>query len=140
MEVELTFNVPVLTNDIKAPGVVDFTISNHDDHYVCNFVILAASSDGVARVRHSQMRHPPQLIIQSRHPFRHLKSFLNYLDGDPIEAFADNIFELEELATLFEAKSLMAAKMSGRMASMKNSDVNVTFGGRAWIAGKPRGD
>jgi hypothetical protein len=26
------------------------------------------------------------------------------------------------------------------MASTKNSDVNVTFGRRAWITGKPRGD
>jgi hypothetical protein len=26
------------------------------------------------------------------------------------------------------------------MESTKNSDVNVTFGARAWITGKPRGD
>jgi hypothetical protein len=26
------------------------------------------------------------------------------------------------------------------MESTKNSDVNITFGGRAWITGKPRGD
>jgi hypothetical protein len=28
----------------------------------------------------------------------------------------------------------------GKMVSMKNSDVDITFGGRVWITGKPRGD
>jgi hypothetical protein len=108
MEVKLTINAPALINDIKALGPADFIISNHDDHYACHFVILAASSDRVAGLRDSQMRHPPELIIQSRHPFRHLKSFLDYFCGDPIEATADNIFELEVLAPLFDVKSLMS--------------------------------
>jgi hypothetical protein len=32
------------------------------------------------------------------------------------------------------------ATICGKMALMKNSHMNVIFGGRAWIAGKPRGD
>jgi hypothetical protein len=34
----------------------------------------------------------------------------------------------------------MAATRCGKNGSMKNSDMNVTFGGKAWITGKPRGD